>query len=115
VVVTDVVVLCVLERVEYDCHDPIIPRRVRAVFAPAEEAETTATTIGWDARRVMPEEEGHTVASGDVVLVVSEDFEGERGGEARDLAGILVPDGHRLSVRRPAYAVVQALVPVIPC
>lgn len=113
-VVTGVVV-CVHERVEFDCHDPIVPRRVRAVCTLAEEAEIAATAQARDARRVMSEEESHTVAGGEVVYVVSKDSDGERGGEARNLAGILVPDGHWLSVRHTAYAVVQTLVPVIPC
>jgi hypothetical protein len=63
----------------------------------------------------MPEEESHTVAGGVIVYAVRQDLDGERGGETCKLAGHLVPELHRLSVRRPAHAVVQAWVPVTLC
>ena len=99
--------LGVLVRVELDRHHAVVAAGV-PVGAAVEEAQVPAVAAaGRRAGRVVREEERHPVRAR-LRRVRSRwlDQEGEGGGEAGQLAGGAVPEGHRLRVRQPADAVV---------
>jgi len=104
----------VVEGVELHGHEPGVAGG-HGVGALVGEPDVVGVGAGRQARRVGGgEEEGHAGALVvDAVLPRRVDDEGEARGEAGHLAGVLVPEAHRLGVvRRAARAVADAGQPV---